>query len=165
MCGVRIGLVSMACLPECCPYAHFKQGPEAVEMIEQAVSKLEAALKINPKKHDALWCLGNALTSQGFLYQEASKAKEYGDSVQEAVQAGNKAQADRAIANAAAVVDPTGAGDAFKAGFISEWKRMGGNFCREDVQAALGVGCAAGAFAVSQLGACATQATRERICR
>ena len=63
----------------------------------------------------------------------------------------------------AAVVDPTGAGDAFKAGFISEWKRLGGKFCHEDVQAALAVGCAAGAFAVSQLGACATQATRQRI--
>ena len=47
--------------------AHFKQGPEAVEMIELAVAKFEGALKINPKKHDALWCLGNALTSQGFL--------------------------------------------------------------------------------------------------
>lgn len=48
--------------------AHFKQGPEAVEMIESAVSKFEAALKINPKKHDALWCLGNALTSQVGLF-------------------------------------------------------------------------------------------------
>ena len=66
--------------------AHFKQGPEAVEMIEQAVSKLEAALKINPKKHDALWCLGNALTSQGFLYQEASKAKEYFDQAKDCFQ-------------------------------------------------------------------------------
>ena len=53
------------------PYA------EAVEMIELAVAKFEAALKINPKKHDALWCLGNALTSQGFLYQEADRAGEY----------------------------------------------------------------------------------------
>jgi tetratricopeptide (TPR) repeat protein len=59
--------------------AHFKQGPEAVEMIELAVSKFEAALAINPKKHDALWCLGNALTSQGFLFQEAERAGEFFD--------------------------------------------------------------------------------------
>ena len=53
--------------------AHFKQGPEAVDMIEAAVSKFEQALKINPKKHDALWCLGNALTSQaGFLLNTSS---------------------------------------------------------------------------------------------
>ena len=54
--------------------AHFKQGPEAAQMIELAVSKFEAAPAINPKKHDALWCLGNALTSQGFLFQEAERA-------------------------------------------------------------------------------------------
>lgn len=57
--------------------AHFRQGPEAVEMIEEAVEKFEAALKINPKKHDALWCLGNALTSQGFLFPEAREAMKY----------------------------------------------------------------------------------------
>ena len=30
--------------------AHFKQGPEAVEMIELAVAKFEEALKINPEE-------------------------------------------------------------------------------------------------------------------
>merc|ERR1712100_22026 len=44
--------------------AHFRQGVDAVEMIELAVTKFNDALKIDPKKHDALWCLGNALTSQ-----------------------------------------------------------------------------------------------------
>ena len=66
--------------------AHFKQGPEAVEMIELAVAKFEEALKINPKKHDAFWCLGNALTSQGFLFQEADKAGEYFEKAKECFQ-------------------------------------------------------------------------------
>ena len=57
--------------------AHFHQGTEAIELISQAVSKLEMALQINPKKHDALWFLGNALTSQGFLYPDAEKANKY----------------------------------------------------------------------------------------
>jgi len=57
--------------------AHFRNGSDAVEMIERAVKKFDAALKINPRKHDALWCLGNALTSQGFLFREQSKAEEY----------------------------------------------------------------------------------------
>mmetsp|Transcript_25105 Transcript_25105/g.30387 ORF Transcript_25105/g.30387 Transcript_25105/m.30387 type:complete len:204 (-) Transcript_25105:562-1173(-) len=57
--------------------AHFRQGNEAVELIDQAVSKLEAAIKLNPKKHDALWCLGNALTSQGFLFTDPKQANTY----------------------------------------------------------------------------------------
>mmetsp|Transcript_9016 Transcript_9016/g.22214 ORF Transcript_9016/g.22214 Transcript_9016/m.22214 type:complete len:205 (-) Transcript_9016:177-791(-) len=57
--------------------AHFKQGQEATEMIQEAVSKFEAALRINPQKHDALWCLGNALTSQGFLFTDREEAMEY----------------------------------------------------------------------------------------
>jgi tetratricopeptide (TPR) repeat protein len=59
--------------------AHFRHGSDAVEMIELAVGKFEAALKINPKKHDALWCLGNALTSQGFLFKDQIKAEEFFD--------------------------------------------------------------------------------------
>jgi tetratricopeptide (TPR) repeat protein len=48
-----------------------------VDMIEEAVQKFELALAINPKKHDALWCLGNALTSQGFLFPDAHEAMKY----------------------------------------------------------------------------------------
>ena len=48
-------------------------------MIELAIAKFQAALDIEPKKHDALWCLGNALTSQGFLFQEAQKACSHFD--------------------------------------------------------------------------------------
>jgi uncharacterized membrane protein YgcG len=41
------------------------------------VSKFEAALAIDSRRHDALWCLGNALTSQGFLFADRSEALEY----------------------------------------------------------------------------------------
>jgi tetratricopeptide (TPR) repeat protein len=57
--------------------AHFRQGQDSIDMVQDAVSKLEEALRINPKKHDALWCLGNAHTSQGFLVTETNKANDY----------------------------------------------------------------------------------------
>jgi len=44
-----------------------------------AISKLEEALSVNPNKHDALWCLGNALTSQAFLNPDVDEAKVYFD--------------------------------------------------------------------------------------
>eukprot|EP00191_Tetraselmis_sp_GSL018_P011819 CAMPEP_0177601730 /NCGR_PEP_ID=MMETSP0419_2-20121207/14438_1 /TAXON_ID=582737 /ORGANISM="Tetraselmis sp., Strain GSL018" /LENGTH=257 /DNA_ID=CAMNT_0019095061 /DNA_START=112 /DNA_END=886 /DNA_ORIENTATION=+ len=59
--------------------AHFRSGTEAYEMIEEAVEKFDAALKINPKKHDALWCLGNAYTSQGFLNTDSQRAHAFFD--------------------------------------------------------------------------------------
>lgn len=45
----------------------------------ESVSKLEEALLINPKKHDALWCLGNANTSYAFLTPDQDEAKTYFD--------------------------------------------------------------------------------------
>lgn len=40
---------------------------------------LTQALGIDGKRHDALWCLGNAYTSQGFLSAEAVAANQYFD--------------------------------------------------------------------------------------
>jgi hypothetical protein len=54
--------------------AHFRQGAEAAEMIEEAVGKFEGALALDAARHDALWCLGNAYTSQGFLSADAGAA-------------------------------------------------------------------------------------------
>jgi tetratricopeptide (TPR) repeat protein len=47
--------------------ANFMPGEEASSMVDEAVDKFQEALVIDPKKHEALWCLGNAYTSQGFL--------------------------------------------------------------------------------------------------
>ncbi|MQL94029.1 hypothetical protein Taro_026686 [Colocasia esculenta] len=55
--------------------AAFQNGPECLNMIKEAVSKLEEALEVNPRKHDTLWCLGNAHTQHAFLAGDQETAK------------------------------------------------------------------------------------------
>uniref|UniRef100_A0A2N9IPF5 Mitochondrial import receptor subunit TOM20 n=1 Tax=Fagus sylvatica TaxID=28930 RepID=A0A2N9IPF5_FAGSY len=57
--------------------SQFQTIPDSKKMIQEAISKLEEALLVNPKKHDTLWCLGNALTSNAFLTPDQDEAKEY----------------------------------------------------------------------------------------
>lgn len=56
------------------------------------------------------------------------------------------------------VVDVTGAGDSFNAGFLSTWKATQG-----DIQEALKWGCATASKCVSALGACSLQSTYEDV--
>jgi len=59
--------------------SQFQNMAESKKMIQEAISKLEEALLVNPKKHDTLWCLGNAHTSQAFMTPDLDEAKEYFD--------------------------------------------------------------------------------------
>ncbi|KAG7017828.1 Mitochondrial import receptor subunit TOM20, partial [Cucurbita argyrosperma subsp. argyrosperma] len=59
--------------------SQFQSVPESKKMILDSISKLEEALLINPKKHDALWCIGNAYTSHAFLNPNQDEAKDYFD--------------------------------------------------------------------------------------
>ncbi|KAF8083657.1 hypothetical protein N665_0759s0008 [Sinapis alba] len=43
--------------------------------VQEAITKLEEALLIDPKKHPAIWCLGNAYTTLAFLSPEETEAK------------------------------------------------------------------------------------------
>ncbi|MCE3050264.1 mitochondrial import receptor subunit tom20 [Datura stramonium] len=59
--------------------SQFQPVNESKKMISDAISKLEEALEVNPQKHDAIWCLGNAYTSHGFLTPDEDEAKVYFD--------------------------------------------------------------------------------------
>lgn len=57
----------------------FQSVQESKSTIKDAISKLDEALLVDPKKHDALWCLGNANTSYAFLIPDQDEAKGYFD--------------------------------------------------------------------------------------
>ncbi|CAK9143305.1 unnamed protein product [Ilex paraguariensis] len=59
--------------------AQFQSVPDSKKMILDAISKLKEALLVNPKKHDVIWCLGNAHTSYAFLTPDQDEAKGYFD--------------------------------------------------------------------------------------
>ncbi|KAJ0257897.1 Mitochondrial import receptor subunit TOM20-2 [Hirschfeldia incana] len=59
--------------------AQFQAVPDAKLMLDDAVSKLQEGLTINPGKHQALWCLGNAFTAKAFLTPDPDEAKVHFD--------------------------------------------------------------------------------------
>ncbi|KAK8937889.1 Mitochondrial import receptor subunit TOM20 [Platanthera guangdongensis] len=48
-----------------------------MDTASDVVSKLEEALEIYPKKHDAIWSLGNAQTFLAFITKDLEDAKPY----------------------------------------------------------------------------------------
>ncbi|RXH72295.1 hypothetical protein DVH24_033833 [Malus domestica] len=63
--------------------SQFQSIADSKSMITDCISKLEEALQINPTKHDALWCLGNAHTSFAFLTPDLDEARPYFDKATE----------------------------------------------------------------------------------
>ncbi|RXH69623.1 hypothetical protein DVH24_037407 [Malus domestica] len=57
--------------------SQFQNVLESKKMTQDAISKLEEALLINPRKHDALWCLGNAQTARAFSAPDQNEARVY----------------------------------------------------------------------------------------
>ncbi|XP_050134405.1 mitochondrial import receptor subunit TOM20-like [Malus sylvestris] len=57
--------------------SQFQNVLESKKMTQDAISKLEEALLINPRKHDALWCLGNAQTARTFSAPDQNEARVY----------------------------------------------------------------------------------------
>ncbi|CAH8388408.1 unnamed protein product [Eruca vesicaria subsp. sativa] len=51
------------------------QNDDPKQIVQEAITKLEEALLIEPKKHPAIWCLGNAYTTLAFLTPEETEAK------------------------------------------------------------------------------------------
>ncbi|XP_010927736.1 mitochondrial import receptor subunit TOM20 [Elaeis guineensis] len=57
--------------------SQFQTGDDCIKMVKDGVSRLEEALEVNPRKHETLWCLGNAHTSHAFYTPDHEQAKVY----------------------------------------------------------------------------------------
>ncbi|KAL6541409.1 mitochondrial import receptor subunit tom20 [Orobanche gracilis] len=57
--------------------SQFQNGPDSKKMVQDAIDKLEEALVIDPARHDALWGLGNAYTSNAFLIPDFAEAETF----------------------------------------------------------------------------------------
>ncbi|GMI75121.1 translocase outer membrane 20-2 [Hibiscus trionum] len=55
--------------------AQFQTVSDAKKMINDAISKLDEALAINPSRHETLWCMGNALSTTAFMTTDSDEAK------------------------------------------------------------------------------------------
>ncbi|KAG2297755.1 hypothetical protein Bca4012_054932 [Brassica carinata] len=66
--------------------AQFQTVPDAKWFISDAISKLEKVVTLDPGKHQALWCLGNAYTTQAFLFPDTDVAKGHFDKAVEYLQ-------------------------------------------------------------------------------
>ncbi|KAG5249713.1 mitochondrial import receptor TOM20-2 family protein [Salix suchowensis] len=62
--------------------SQFQTVAEAKKMINEAISKLEEAMMLNPTAN-AMWSIGNANTSHAFLTPDLSEAKKYFDKAAE----------------------------------------------------------------------------------
>lgn len=59
--------------------SQFEKVDDAKKMTRDGISKLEEALEVDPKKHQALWSLGNAYSSIAFMTPDQVEAKVYFD--------------------------------------------------------------------------------------
>ncbi|KAJ4848995.1 mitochondrial import receptor subunit tom20 [Turnera subulata] len=57
--------------------SQFQTVSDSKKMINEAISKLEESLMINPNKASALWSIGNANTSLGFLTPDFNEAQPH----------------------------------------------------------------------------------------
>ncbi|XP_021713795.1 mitochondrial import receptor subunit TOM20-like [Chenopodium quinoa] len=57
--------------------SQFQTPDDSKQMLSDAVSRLEEALEINPKKHDTMWCLANAHTTHAFMVPDIDEARPY----------------------------------------------------------------------------------------